>query len=76
LISKEGGIGRHAYAYIRRQDDVSIKAWEAERGLAKEERRKPRWTKPKQGLQANLEGDAVMNKKLIRAPRLSTYIAL
>ncbi|KAF8220794.1 hypothetical protein L208DRAFT_1197873, partial [Tricholoma matsutake] len=28
----------------------AVKAWEAEHDLAKEERRKPRWTKPKQGL--------------------------
>jgi hypothetical protein len=28
----------------------TVKAWEAERDLAKEEKRKPQWTKPKQGL--------------------------
>ena len=28
----------------------AVKAWEAEHDLAKEEKRKPRWTKPKQGL--------------------------
>lgn len=28
----------------------AVKAWEAEHDLTKEERRKPRWTKPRQGL--------------------------
>ncbi|KAF8218533.1 hypothetical protein L208DRAFT_1350479 [Tricholoma matsutake] len=35
-------------AWMVHQD--AVKAWEAERDLVKEQRRKPRWTKPKQGL--------------------------
>ena len=35
---------------VRMVHQDAVKAWEAERDLAKEERRKPRWTKPKQGL--------------------------
>jgi hypothetical protein len=35
---------------VRKSHQDAVKAWEAERDLAKEERRKARWTKPKQGL--------------------------
>jgi hypothetical protein len=35
---------------VRTHHQVAVKAWEVERDLAKEEKRKPRWTKPKQGL--------------------------
>jgi hypothetical protein len=35
---------------VRMVHQDAVKAWEAERDLAKAQRRKPRWTKPKQGL--------------------------
>lgn len=35
---------------VQKSHQDAVKAWEAERDLAKEEKRKPRWTKPKQGI--------------------------
>ena len=35
---------------VRKSHQDAVKAWEAERDLVKEEKRKPRWTKPKQGI--------------------------